>query len=187
MQSKNKFRRVFALFLAAMMLMSMSVSAFADNVVGSGTVTGGDLTMSASDAPSFSAVTLDGANKTQTDSIDISVNDARGSGAGWALSITSTTFATAGGKTLPNTALAITGVTSACDQGTCTAPTNGVGYNLTVPADTVAPTAVEFFEAAVDTGMGDFTITPAFQLSIPANTYAGAYSSTVTITHTAAP
>jgi hypothetical protein len=88
---------------------------------------------------------------------------------------------------LANDALTITGVTSGCDGGDCTNPTNSIGISLYVPADAVAPAAGKFFNAAIDTGMGDFTVTPTFQLAIPADTYAGAYSSTVTITIASAP
>jgi hypothetical protein len=98
------------------------------------------------------------------------------------LEVTSTEF-TDGSHTLPLTALSITGVTSGCDGTTCTNPTNGITYtSFIVPADTTAPTAIKFFEAAAGTGLGDFTITPTFALAVPATTYAGTYNSTVTLT-----
>jgi hypothetical protein len=53
---------------------------------------------------------------------------------------------------------------------------------VTVPADVTAPTAITFFNATADSGMGDFTVTPTYRVTIPANTYAGEYSSTITIT-----
>jgi hypothetical protein len=51
----------------------------------------------------------------------------------------------------------------------------------------VAPAAVNFFNSAVDTGMGDFTVTPTFEIAAPAATYAGVYTSTVTLTVATAP
>lgn len=170
-----------ALGIALLLLLAAATTSFADDVVGSLTVSGGSLTMSAVDNPAFPGVTLDGTAQSVSDAIDIDVKDLRGTGAGWHLEVTSTTF-TDGSNTLPNTALTITGVTSACDGTTCTDPTNGNSYAITVPADTVAPTAVEFFDSAANTGLGDFTITPTFALAVPATTYAGTYNSTVTLT-----
>lgn len=163
-------------------------AALADDVTATGTVTAGSLAFSATDAPVFSA-TLNGTDQDVTDTIDIDVNDARGSGAGWSLSITSTQFKTSGQdpRTLSTSAAAITGATVACDAGTCTAPTNSTSYPVGVPAGTQAPTAAEFFAAAADSGMGDFTIRPTLRLRVPANTYAGTYTSTITITNGTAP
>ncbi len=172
--------------LGILMAFGLSGAAFADDLNGSSTVTGGILEMDAPDAPSVS-VTLDGTDKAPTDEFDIDVNDARGNGAGWNLQITSTAFAD-GSHSLANDAAAITGVTFDCDQGTCTDPTNAISYTaLTVPADTTAPLAVKFFNAAANTGMGDFTITPTLEVSIPANTYAGDYESTMTVSIVSGP
>ena len=44
-----------------------------------------------------------------------------------------------------------------------------------------------FLTTAVNTGMGQFGFTPSFQLAFPANTYAGTYVSTVTVTIITAP
>jgi hypothetical protein len=40
---------------------------------------------------------------------------------------------------------------------------------------------VKLFNATANTGMGGFTVTPTVQVSIPANTFAGTYTSTVTV------
>ena len=175
------------LTLVAVLALAIAVPSFADDITGSATVTGGTLTMSAADNPAFPETILNGTDQTQNDSINISVSDLTGTGSGWNLQITSTTFTNGGGKTLANNAMSITGASAACATGTCTDPTNGTGYPLTVPADATAPTAVKFFSAAADTGMGDFTVSPSLQLSIPADTYAGTYNSTVTITSSSGP
>ena len=52
---------------------------------------------------------------------------------------------------------------------------------MAVPAASSAPPAVKLFNAAANTGMGGFTVTPTVQVAIPANTYAGTYTSTVTV------
>jgi len=116
----------------------------------------------------------------------MTVVDATGTGNGWNLTITSTTFSTGGATphTLASNISTITGVTTVCVSGTtCTAATNAITYPLAVPAAASAPTAAKFFNAAVDSGMGKFTITPTVALSVPANAYASAsgYSSTITV------
>ncbi len=179
------FWAIFA--LVAVLVLAIATPSFADEVTGTATVNAGTLVMLATDHPAFAATTLNGTDQTQTDSIAISVNDFTGSGDGWNLQITSTTFTNVFSDTLPNTALTIESASVACDGGTCTNPNNGIGYFYVVPAAATAPAAGKFFNAAVDTGMGDFTVTPTFKLAIPADTYAGDYSSTVTITVASAP
>lgn len=186
---KTRIKRVsLGLGLAAMLAVSAVVPALADTVTGTVGITGGTLAMAATDAPALTA-TLNGTNQNVTDTFVIDAKDNTGTGAGWKLQITSTQFSTGGAtpKTLSTTAASLTGVTAVCDAGTCTAPTNGITYPLTVPAGATAPAAVSFYNAAVNTGMGDFTVTPTLQVAVPANAYAGTYSSTVTITIASAP
>lgn len=179
-----------ALALVGALAVVLVAPASADTVTGTATVTGGSLSEVASGTPGFS-VTLNGTDQTATSSaMTLDANDPTGTGAGWNLTITSTQFSTGGAtpKTLATTATTITGVASACKQGTCTLPTNAITYSaLTVPAGATAPTAVKFFNAAANSGMGEFTITPTFSISIPANAYAGTYSSTVTLSIVSAP
>jgi hypothetical protein len=40
---------------------------------------------------------------------------------------------------------------------------------------------VKFFNAASGTGLGSFTITPTITISIPANSFAGSYTTTVSV------
>jgi hypothetical protein len=173
------FWAIFA--LVAVLVLGITTPTFADDITGSAEVVAGSLTVAAVDNPAFASTTLNGTDQSQTDSIAISANDFTGSGDGWILQITSTAF-TNGTNAMANDALKITGVDAVCDGGDCTLPTNGIGYPFTVPADTAAPAAGTFFNAAAATGMGDFTVTPTFALAIPADTYAGTYNSTVTIT-----
>jgi hypothetical protein len=181
-------RRLFvSLFLVATMIFAVAASAAADSVVGTANVGAGDLRITGLQAPSVS-LALDGTNKTVSSPMSITVNDATGSGAGWNLQITSTTFGTSEGKTLPEAASTITNVASVCaGQGLCTDPINGVGYVLAVPAGATAPSPVKLFNAAADTGMGVFDITPTFEVSVPANAYAGNYTSEIFITVSSGP
>ncbi len=189
-RSKNSRKWRIAMLSGAavvLLLLALVLPGFADSdVTGTLEITGGSLTLNSTDDPSFPGFTLDGTAKTVADDIAIDVKDLRGSGAGWNLAVTSTTFTdVVSSKTLPTDALSITGVVAACDVAdTCTAPTNSVSYvgGLDVPAGVTAPAAVKFFDAAADTGLGDFTISPTFSLIVPATAYAGTYESTIMLT-----
>jgi hypothetical protein len=178
-KTKNK---IIALAVASLVVAVCAGPALADTANVTATVTGGGLSEATSATPSFSA-TLDGTDQTPTYTLPLTVTEARGTGAGWNLTVTSTQFTTGGGtpKTLSTTASSVASVTSSCATGTCTSPTNSVTYPVGLPAGSTPPTAVKFFNAAANTGMGKFTITPTVNVSVPANTFAGAYSSTVTL------
>ncbi|MBA3865319.1 MAG: WxL domain-containing protein [Solirubrobacterales bacterium] len=116
--------------------------------------------------------------------IPLTVNDTRtgaSGGLGWNLTVTSTQFLS-GTHTLPTTASTITAVASACaNGGICTVPTNSVSFPVSVPAGAGPPSAVKFFNAAASTGIGTFTVTPTVSVLVPQNSFAGAYTSTLTI------
>jgi len=172
-----------AIVLPAVLAAVAASSAASANVTATATVSAGTLSLSTSATPSVSA-TLDGTDQTPSYTLPMSVNDYTGSGTGWNVTITSTTFSTGGGSPhlLSTTASTATGVSASCAGGaTCTAPTNSIGYPFSVPAGSTAPTAVKLFNAAANTGMGGFTVTPTVQVAIPANTYAGTYTSIVTV------
>jgi len=134
--------------------------------------------------------TLDGHNQTATFAQAIDVGDATGSGVGWDITVTSTTF-TVAGHTLPTTATTLPAAPAvACDAGvTCTlaSPSGRVTYPYTVPAAATAPTATRLFSAAAATGLGDQTVTPTWSLAIPANTYSGKFKSTWTFSLVSGP
>lgn len=163
-------------------------SALAASATSTGTVSAGTLSLSTSASPTFS-VTLDGTDQTPTYTVPVTLNDATGSGSGWNTTITSTQFTTGGATphTLPASASTISAVTAVATSGTTTAPTNAITYPLTVPAAATAPTAVTFFNAAAGTGMGEFTLTPTVEVAVPANAYAGSYSSTLTLASVSGP
>jgi hypothetical protein len=140
----------------------------------------------------FPAATLDGTDQTVTEMQAFDVSDATGTGAGWNITATSTTF-TAGSHTLPSTATTIQSApTLACDSGsTCVPADNTVSYPYSLPAGTTAPTATTMVEATTGTGMGNETITPTWSLTVPATAWAGGsgtpYQSTWTFTLVAGP
>jgi hypothetical protein len=63
-----------------------------------------------------------------------------------------------------------------------------VSYPYSLPAGaTTAPTATKLFNAPLGSGMGDQTVTPTWTLAIPANAYAGSYTSTWTLSLVSGP
>lgn len=167
------------LAVSALALLAVPAMSLAASVTATGTVTGSTLSTSTSATPSFSD-NVDNGDQTQTYTIPLTTQDTRGTGAAWNETITSTQFTT-GTQTLATNASSLTGVTSACASGTCTNPTNSITYPVAVPAAPTAPAAVKFFNAALNTGMGKFTITPTIGVFVPQNTFAGTYTSTVTL------
>ena len=145
------------------------------------------LSVATSATPSFSA-NLDSGDQTPTYTVPLTVNDTRTTGSvGWNLTITSTQFTT-GTKTLATNASTITGVTSSCaNGGLCTNPSNSVTYPVNVPAAASPPSAVKFYNAASATGVGTFTLTPTIGVFVPQNSFAGSYTSTLTVAMVSGP
>jgi hypothetical protein len=159
--------------------LALPASSVATSVTATGTVTGSTLSLSTVSTPSFSA-NLDNGDSTPTYTAALTTQDTRGTGAGWNETITSTQFTT-GTYTLATNASSLTGVAEAGGSGTNTTPTNAITYPVAVPAGSGPPTAVKFFNSAANTGMGKFTLTPTIGVFVPQNSYAGTYTSTVTL------
>jgi len=177
-------RRV-CLWLALGLTASAVLANPAGAVLATANVLAGTLSLSSSAAPSVS-VTLNGTDQNADYSLPLSVIDATGSGAGWNLTVTSTQFSTGGAspKTLATDASKMRDRTSVCAIGTCTNPTNSINFPppTTIPAGSTPPAAVKFFTSAANTGMGTFTVTvDPVRVTVPANAYAGVYTSTLTI------
>src|SRR5258708_109337 len=106
------------------------------------TITAGRLAfVSSPSTVSFSA-TLNGTDQRVTSAQSFDVSDASGSGSGWNITATSTTFTTtAPVHTLSTSATMVTGApTVACDASTtCTLATTNVAYPYTLPAGASAP------------------------------------------------
>jgi WxL domain surface cell wall-binding len=170
-----KQRILVSLFVGALALVAVSV-AVAGTMTTTATVSGSG-TVSVN-VPSASALTdtLDGTDQTVTYQPALAVADARGTGGGWNLTVSSTTFSDGSGHTLAPGS--VSAVAQACHSGsTCTqATSSGFTYPLTLSA-----TAAKFFSAASQTGLGKVDVTPTISVAIPGNAYAGTYSSTVTI------
>jgi hypothetical protein len=186
----RKWRRLVGVAALAGCSALLACAPTAGAVTATAAVTAGTLGfVSAPPNVTFSG-TLSGLNQTLTAAQAINVGDATGSGAGWNLTATSTTFAN-GAHLLSTTATTITAApTVACDAGvTCTRATKTalVTYPYTLPAAATPPTATRFFNSRANRGMGDQTVTPTWRLAVPANAYAGAYTSTWTVSLVSGP
>lgn len=171
---------VIGLVLAA--ALGAAVAARAAGVTVNATVTGGStLSVSSLNSPSFS-LTLNGDDQTATYQAQIQIVDARGlaTGGGWNLTIGASQFSDGAGHTLPASAQTISSVTSGCRTGsTCTVPTNSVSNtNLAMPT---SPSTAKFLNAATATGLGRIDVNVNMSVSVPANTIAASYSSTLTV------
>jgi hypothetical protein len=142
----------------------------------------GSLSFGAPGTFTFPSVTLDGTDQIASNTIVLTPDDERGTGAGWNITGTSTTL-TSGFPvhTMSTTATQVTAASVTAGTGNCSLPTNSIGYPLTLPAAATAPTAVKIYNAASATGTGPANVTLTFRLSVPANTFHATYTSTWTL------
>jgi WxL domain surface cell wall-binding len=167
-------RIIISLAIAAVALVG-ATAAFAGTLTTTATVTGtAGISLNLPSSPSIST-TLDGTDQTASYAPLLGIVDARGTGAGWNLTVAATAFSDGAGHTLA--AGTLTGVSAGCHAAvTCTAATNSVTYPLTITT-----TAGKFFNSAANTGLGKVDVTPTVSVAIPGNAYAGTYTSTVTL------
>jgi hypothetical protein len=127
------------------------------------------------------------------------VTDATGIAPGWHVTVSATQFTT-GTVTLANagtfstngsltSVTATTAPTSSCLSGsTCTLPTDTTTYPVAITTAAATPTAVNIYDASAGTGVGSIVVGGSaaanpvgWWLSLPSNTPAGTYTSTVTV------
>jgi hypothetical protein len=125
------------------------------------------------------------------------VNDATGSGAGWHVTLSATTF-TNGSHTFPNTgtfsvngslsSISATSAPSPTCTDSCTTPTNTTTYPVQITTATSSPTASTIYDTSLNTGLGQVVIGGStatypigWWLVAPASAYSGSYTSTVTV------
>jgi len=132
------------------------------------------------------------------------VDDATGSGAGWNVTVSATTF-TNGSVSLANTgtfstngsitsAVATAGPTAACTSGaTCTLPTDTTVYPVAITTAASSPTVYKIYDTSAATGLGSITIglpgaaPVGWWVAVPANAVPATYTSTVTLEVLSAP
>jgi WxL domain surface cell wall-binding len=174
-------RIIISLAIAVVALVS-ATAAVAGTLTTTATVSGtAGISLNLPSNPSVSS-TLDGTDQTASYAPLLGIVDARGTGAGWNLTIAATTFSDGAGHTLAPGA--VSSVAAACHAGsTCTAATSsGITYPLTIGS-----TASKLFNAALNTGLGKIDVTPTIAVAIPGNAYAGTYTSTVTLAAVSGP
>jgi hypothetical protein len=164
-------------------------------------LTAGTLTLT-SPASLTWAGTLTGTSQSLVDVIaadqQYTVNDATGSGAGWHVTTSATTF-TNGAHTFPDSGTFVTNgsvtsiaatisPTASCVGGTCTLPTNTTTYPVAITTAAAAPTPATIYDTSAATGLGQILIGGSTQpnpvgwwVNVPASASAGSYTSTITM------
>ena len=173
--------------------------------------TAGTLTLTVPTALSWTA-TDNGLNQQVVDTTTAQqayvVDDATGSGAGWHVTVSATTFTSISpAATLANagtfstngsiTSQALTTApTGACTTGAsgCTVPTDTTTYPVAVTTAASSPTAVTIYDTAAATGLGSITVglpgaaAVGWWVALPANAVPStSYTSTVTLEVITAP
>ncbi|HEV7641543.1 MAG TPA: WxL domain-containing protein [Gaiellaceae bacterium] len=174
-------QRISILLGSAAVALAAATAALAGTLSPTATISGAaGMAMNLPSSPSLTD-TLDGTDHVVSWSALLGIVDARGTGAGWNLTVSATTFSDSASHTLaPGT---VTGVSAACVGGNaCTAATNAVSYPITLSG-----TAAKFFNASANTGLGKVNVTPTIDVAIPGNAFAGTYTSTVTLAAVSGP
>jgi hypothetical protein len=134
-----------------------------------------------STSPANTGITLNGDDQTSTFAIVTEVAYTNGGNTtGWKIQAAAG-VPTFGSQTLP--ALVVTGGSFACASG---CQTNPAPLNVSYPI-TLSSTAQTVYNANVNTGQGTYDITNTYQVTYPASTVAGTYTTTVTLTGATGP
>lgn len=169
-------------------------------MTGTVTLTAGALTLTSPSSLSW-AVTLNGNAQSAVDTTaadqQYTVDDATGTGAGWHVTVSATTFSN-GAQTFPNSGTFETNgsissptdttAPSATCTSTCTLPGNSTTYPVAITTAASTPTPVTIYDTAAASGLGQIVIggsTAAhpvgWWVNIPGSASAGSYTSTITM------
>ena len=129
-------------------------------------------------AIAFPQVTLDGSNQTLDGSTSAWRADAVDETGGWKVTVSSSDFSNAESKTIAvaNFQVRLLNANIVVVSG----DTNGPVSTQTTFA-TLSGTALKIASLAVGEGDGVYDLTPEFRLTVPAETYTGSFTATVTI------
>ncbi len=167
-----------------------------DAVQASSTITAGTLSFAVQPAPvTFSAITLSGLDQSSSATELLDIGDNTGSGNGWNVTLSNTTFTDGSGATLQNSDFsAASPAAPSCDSGASCAPavwTSGFvplgGSGLPGATATKLLSAAASVSAGSPSGMGDQTVTILWSAALPSSSRAGTYASTWTVTLAAGP
>lgn len=126
---------------------------------------------------SLTEVTLSGMDATSTGVLGLlSVRDARGTGSGWNVVISSTDFTQAGnpGATIPADNFVVQMLPTINIISGSAPPTTAAG--------SLAGAGLAIMNAADGSGMGHYEVTPSLELLVPAHAFSGIYEATITET-----
>lgn len=173
--------------VAALIALALSATpTLAAEVAVRATISRGDLSaVFPAGAIALPLVNLDGGGDQQVFvDLPFTVEDRRGNGSGWSLSVASNGFWQALAP-MPGTSASFTGATASCTSAdACTLPQTTVTYP--VPVDGNMP-AVKFFNADTGSGLGTTSVSARLAVTVPGNSLAGDFATTLTLTQAAGP
>jgi hypothetical protein len=146
------------------------------------TVQGGNLTNTADDI-AFGSVALTGADQTIVPTVANTwqATDARGTGSGWNVTLSSTDFTGAG--TIPVANFKV----KQLQTDITTVAGNTAPNSLVTTFSSLSGAPLKMLQAAATTGMGTYDYVPSFQLTVPSSATAGSYTANVTVSINSAP
>jgi hypothetical protein len=128
--------------------------------------------------------------QSNTGTMTLNVDDASGTGAGWNVTIQTSSFVYSGannGANIPAANLSLTSAAApAMTAGQAVDATNGPKVPASSPIGTL-DSARKVIQANADYGLGTYTQALGVSLSVPAQSRAGTYTGTLTTTIAAAP
>ena len=136
-------------------------------------------------AITFPDITLDGSDQILIGATNAWQANATGESGGWNVSVSSTDFDNGSGKIIDVSNFEIRLLDSMIVW------VSGDSINLPISTQTtysaLSGTALKIASAAVSEGNGIYDMTPEFRLTVPAETWAGSYSATLTVSIVAGP
>jgi len=145
------------------------------------TIQGGNLTNTAQNIP-FGSVALTGSDQTvPATPATWQAKDARGTGDGWNVTLSSTNFTGAG------TIDAINFKMRQLQAAIVTIGGNTAPSSLVTSFQSLSGTPLKVLQATGGAGMGTYDYTPDFQLTVPASAPAGSYTANVTVSINSGP
>ena len=145
------------------------------------TIGAGALTNSAQNVP-FGYVSLTGSDQTVNAAAAAwRATDARGTGDGWNVTVSSTDFSGAGAINVSNFKL------RQLQSAILTVAGNTAPNSLVLSFQSLSGTPLKMLQATGGAGMGTYDYTPDFQLTVPASAPSGSYTANVTVSINSGP
>jgi hypothetical protein len=193
MKEEKMNKRILTFVLTALLVMGSVAPVLAEEPdppaqpAGSIEIEPGDLSLTTQETVEFPGFTYDGQAHPDIESSNPAiwnVADFRGSGDGWKITVQASNFVNTENSEL--TIAASNFEIQLLDEHVKDKDHDGQGV-FEKPASEVTGYAdldgeKTLVAAEEDTGMNAYTLEPTFRLSVPANTYAGEYNATVTVT-----